>query len=512
MTFITETGASRFSGTSDRQRGNYPSPGSAPFQKARHQAYEKPAQASIPAAQGTVQQLYRALSQPGVATSALPSETLASARRYLGAQIGLVDARSGDLPRNPAQIEAWIANGVAQTGEAYGAYLEQRKLGGARRFFPTRSHALHFLGAVAPTKLVDGSWLYGLASHWQDTRFLPLIRTYLEELGDGVADKNHVALYRRLLAVEECETVSELDDSHYVQGAIQLALGYLADDFLPEVIGFNLGYEQLPLHLLITAYELNELGIDPYYFTLHVTIDNASTGHARQALRGLEAMMPHFGDSAEFYRRVRNGYKLNDLGANTLGIIEGFTLEDEVQAIFSNKAIIGSMVHSDYCRIGNRTVGEWLSDRSQIPAMIDALQQTGWIKRHQPVENSRFWQLIQSERAAMFGVFNAYEQQVIADWITGDAAALLPRPRSFRARQQSMERIAPAAGATDDHGTDGDHNDIDADIRAFEETIASMENRSDVMHLLVDTIGPNTHWSTSGLAATRLYQKFLSMG
>jgi hypothetical protein len=57
------------------------------------------------------------------------------------------------------------------------------------------------------------------------------------------------------------------------------------------VIGYNLGYEQLPLHLLITSYELNELGIDPYYFTLHVTVDNAGSGHAHKAVQALRDLM-----------------------------------------------------------------------------------------------------------------------------------------------------------------------------------------------------------------------------
>jgi hypothetical protein len=40
-----------------------------------------------------------------------------------------------------------------------------------------------------------------------------------------------------------------------VQGAIQLGLAHHGEQFEAEVFGFNLGYEQLPLHLLITAYE-----------------------------------------------------------------------------------------------------------------------------------------------------------------------------------------------------------------------------------------------------------------
>jgi hypothetical protein len=42
--------------------------------------------------------------------------------------------------------------------------------------------------------------------------------------------------------------------------------------------------------------------------------------------------------------------------------------------------------------------------------------------RRAPAENSRFWKLLQGERAEMFGVFSSYELQVIHDWIRGDAS------------------------------------------------------------------------------------------
>ena len=77
--------------------------------------------------------------------------------------------------------------------------------------------------------------------------------------GEGAIDKNHVVLYRSLLTRYALDPLDDLDDALYRQGLVQLALGWNAERFLPEVVGFNLGYEQLPLHLLITAYELNEL-------------------------------------------------------------------------------------------------------------------------------------------------------------------------------------------------------------------------------------------------------------
>lgn len=61
-----------------------------------------------------------------------------------------------------------------------------------------------FLRGVAPTKLVDGAWLYGLLPCWDDACFTALIQAYLEELGEGLLEKNHVLLYRKPLANQGC--------------------------------------------------------------------------------------------------------------------------------------------------------------------------------------------------------------------------------------------------------------------------------------------------------------------
>ncbi|MDR9778439.1 iron-containing redox enzyme family protein, partial [Rhizobium hidalgonense] len=135
----------------------------------------------------------------------------------------------------------------------------------------------------------------------------------------------------------------------------------LGQDYLPEVIGFNLGYEQLPLHLLITSYELDELGIDPYYFSLHVTVDNAHNGHAQQAVESVFAMLPLFDGRDEFYQRLRRGYQLNNLGASTEQIIEKIDLKQALKQVFANKAVVGQFAHSNYCRLNGRTINEWLA-------------------------------------------------------------------------------------------------------------------------------------------------------
>ena len=461
--------------------------------------------------------VYRALS-PG----APAGNDRAMARAFLEQQLQQARLLSSDLPGDPADMETWIGERSEAIGAEYNAYLKQRRDGAPRRYFTTKAHALFFLKHVAPTKLVDGAWLYGVLERWDDPDFRPLIQTYLEELGDGVPDKNHVVLYKKLLASHGCDQWQDVEETHFVQGAIQLALAYDAEHFLPEIIGYNLGYEQLPLHLLITAYELNELGIDPYYFTLHITVDNGGTGHAFKAVQALQQLLPRCGDTAAFVRRVQDGYRLNDLGASTNSVIAEFDLEAELVHIMAAKSVVGKNMHSDYCRVGGRGINDWLSDPRQIPAMLGELEKAGWIQRGQPADNSRFWRLIQSERAEMFGVFSAYEQQILSDWIAtvpGEAIAPAARTPSFRARQRALDtlglhhspRSGAARGIIRHHVADAGANDDEAvgELRQLELQVASMGNKQAAMRLLQSLMTPARHHSAVGLMATRLFRQLI---
>jgi hypothetical protein len=458
----------------------------------------------------------------------ITDQARARSRSFLDAQLRLARDLPSDLPDQIDDIASWIERNTEHIGRQYRQYLDERRAGGGRRYFRHKSHALYFLKCVAPTKLVDGAWLYGLLPRWNDARFSSLIKIYLEELGEGVPNKNHVVLYRALLASHGCEQWRSLSQEHFVQGAIQLSLAYHASDFLPEVIGFNLGYEQLPLHLLITAYELNELGIDPYYFTLHVTVDNAATGHAQKSLQGLRDASPWIGDAKRFYSRVMDGYKLNMLGTGTNSIISSFDLQKELIAIFQQKSAVGRQLHSDYCRVAGRTVNDWLSDPAQIPAFLDHLEKAGWIKRHQDPKNSRFWNLIQGDRAEMFGVFTAYEQQVIFDWISGDmsaapesAAPSGPQQLTYKAKQRLLATLghhpknrqhsAAARGVIRQHFSLGaaetDQDEFNAELRMFEETLAALSSKEESMAMLTELMSPSNHHTAPGLMATRIFTR-----
>src|SRR5690606_5530739 len=213
------------------------------------------------------------------------------------------------------------------------------------------------------------------------------------------------------------------------------------ESMLPEIVGFNLGYEQLPLHLLITAYELDELGIDPYYFTLHVTVDNAATGHARKAVEAAMRLRERAADPEEFTRRLIAGFCLNDVGIGTTAVIASFDLDREAETMLGAKAAVGKYMHSDYCRIGGRTVNQWLAVPNGMRDFLQALQDANWIERGKPAEYSRFWQLVEGPRARMFGVFTEAEKQLLRDWI---ALGSEPTVRPWR----HQERLRANASAT----------------------------------------------------------------
>jgi hypothetical protein len=415
--------------------------------------------------------------------------SLARAGDFLDTQLAMAERLPCDLPSDPQRLLEWVRAGAKRTTEAYAEYLQARKRGEPRRYFTGRAHALYFLRGVAPTKLVDGAWLYGVLPHWHELRFQPLVQTYVEELGSGQPAQNHVLLYRRLLAEHGCDELSGLSDAHYIQGVQQLALGYLAERYLPELIGYNLGYEQLPLHLLISAYELSELGIDPYYFTLHVTIDNASTGHAQKAVQSVLQLLPVEGDREDFLRRVALGYRLNDLGQGSRAIIESFDLDAELLNMLERKRPFGQHMHSDYCRFEGKTVNQWLSAPEQLPGFLAAMEKKGWIKRGQDPQASRFWQLIEGDGAAMFGVFSPYEKQLLHDWIAGN---------------WTPERSATAVRRGTSVATEPPVPDNDPDIQSLQTSLEGLAAHEQ-MPVLIPWLSAHRHSHPAGLMATRRF-------
>lgn len=444
------------------------------------------------------------------------SKGRADSAGFLAAHLKQTSHHFTNVPQHPEQLETWLMEHNEVVGGQFQTYLTARKAGEPRWYFSSKAHALYFLRVVAPTKMVDGAWLYGLTRHWHDSRVASLLKIYLEELGDGIEAMNHVAMYRKLLKVNECEDWKTLDDKFFTQGAVQLALAANTEMHLPEVIGFNLGYEQLPLHLLITAYELQELNIDPYYFSLHTTIDNAHSGHARAAVDAVIEAMPTFGSPRHYMQRVLAGVKLNDAGLGTLDLIKHFDLQGEVVRVLQSKAMIGQYMHANRCMIEGKAINEWLSQPDQVARLLNVMEKTGWIKRHQDPAQSPFWQAIHAEKAPMFGVFTAYERQVMYDWIAGDVLEGLPRLARLGAPWRRIVQVPEPEGLGNVYDLRSgrrlvtsplESNDFNHEQLSLDRYLQGLGSKR--MDFLIDWLSPAKHHTSLGLCATRYFKAYL---
>lgn len=463
-------------------------------------------------------------------------ETQMEGENFIRLQLDKVVVGSNALPTNYDDLKAWIIRNAEEVGKQYHQYLLERKNGNPRRLFKNKSHALNFIKLVAPTKMVDGSWLHGFIHHAENEKFSKLISIYLDELGNGDVRKNHVVLFRQLLNKYGFEELDQLSDKFFIQGAIQLALGCNTEAFTPEIIGFNLAYEQLPLHLMITAYELRELNIDPYYFTLHVTVDNALTGHSKMAIDAFRDSLPDDVNHQDYFKRVIAGMALNQDGLSTMSIINSYNIDVEIIEIFQQKSTLGKYMHGDHCSIGGKPINTWLENSQNIPEFLQALENNQWIMRNQDPKNSRFWQLIEGDKASMYGVFSTYEKQVIYDWIAGTALETLPRAerlgqainrnivnqdlnehsennKALGNQPSNIIKMQLRQKSLFTHVNDSQplksapvHEiSITEDEASFNSKVAKAKDKTELMQLLTQWMSPAKHHTHLGLLSTRLY-------
>lgn len=163
----------------------------------------------------------------------------------------------------------------------WGNYLERRKQGQGPELFATAEAAKVWLVQQAPVKFVDGAWLahtHKITSPFALRSVTKAAWQVLsEELGDGDLSKHHVYLYRQLLDDIGCP----LPDSHSADfikpclwdgvnnhGVWEAAVGQLLislfpNEFLPEILGFNMHYELITLDTMRASLELKALGINP---------------------------------------------------------------------------------------------------------------------------------------------------------------------------------------------------------------------------------------------------------
>lgn len=155
-----------------------------------------------------------------------------------------------------------------------------------------------FTQQYAAFTMVDGSWVQSIAKAGlsQTEISARLFRIYSDEVGNADPFMNHPNVYRRLLegegiqmpptASREFAMQPELLDFAFDLPLLTLSISMFPKAMLPEIIGVNLAIELSGLgkDYMTIIDELNYWKIDPYFFTLHLTIDNIASGHTAVAM------------------------------------------------------------------------------------------------------------------------------------------------------------------------------------------------------------------------------------
>ncbi|KAI1657712.1 hypothetical protein F4813DRAFT_396229 [Daldinia decipiens] len=371
-------------------------------------------------------------------------------------------------------LRAYLADVEAATADAWASYLKRRSSGGGRELFHTSESAKQWLRLSAPVRCVDGAWLSRIHHARTPERLRPSTRIawqiLSEELGDGILERNHVYIYSKLLqsvglalgpgnSAQFIELASDPDRDERVWTAAvaQLALGFLTDNFLPEILGFNMAYEAATIETLICAYELKEIGMDPEYFNMHITIDNADSGHTAMAVQAvmsfISALKPS--ETIQSWKRIQAGYLLAKMLPVTPMPVSKH--REEVLSIFSKKCDPAKELHRRCtARIGRsngKKLGEWLDPvlwETQKDLFLSSLAQSKWIVPGNPRDSNLVRQMGWGGR--MFGAFTLREKTKVEEWIRNmtskhrevDGEAARGRYAEFTGYSPSSPEIIPA--------------------------------------------------------------------
>jgi hypothetical protein len=182
---------------------------------------------------------------------------------------------------------------------------------------------------LAPLFLVDGCWLQkiGEIAPAYPRVVAGLLEILADEIGDGEPMHNHANVFRKLLHDEavvlpEIETQAFVRSSLFIDAAFELPVYLLAISlhpraYLPELLGLNLAIEMSGLggFYMRLIDELRYYGFDPTIISLHLSIDNLSSGHAAIARDIIPSFMADVragqGEDAmhQAWRRLWTGYR-----------------------------------------------------------------------------------------------------------------------------------------------------------------------------------------------------------
>jgi hypothetical protein len=350
----------------------------------------------------------------------------------------------------------------------YHQYISRRQSGGPRELFQNQQAAGDWLREIAPLKLVDGAWLGHLNKITMPFSLRQIVRqtwqVFTEELGNGNRDQHHVKIFEDLLRVFEPELPSpitkailhpryKLGNLKYWRAAVaQLLVSLFPHDFLPEILGFNMHFEALQLDTMQAAKELPEVGLNAYYFLLHVSIDNGHSGHAAMAMESVADYIRHITDTegevaaGVAWKRIQAGYIFSEWqsrkGSHPTNLIARLNsvsddrLESKLLAIFGSKIQAAHRLHcGSRVKIGKRLLSEWLDPEAFL---VEEWQREfiRCLSTSQPwiyPGDSRKSKLAQEFRwgGRMYGAFTKSELETLELWINSLDYARTPDYYSF---------------------------------------------------------------------------------
>ncbi|KAI9773927.1 MAG: hypothetical protein M1840_006153 [Geoglossum simile] len=333
-------------------------------------------------------------------------------------------------------------------------YVLQRKGGGPRQMFKDRQDAIYWLKQMAPLKYVDGAWLGHINRVTTPLLFRGVVKNawqiLSEEYGDGDLKKHHVYVYQKLMQelvpeLPGADSIAFIESYHgltdmpaWKTAVAQLLISLFPHEFLPEILGYNMHYESIKLQTLVAAKELRELNIDPYYFNLHTSIDNADSGHTAIALHAAEQYLETIKDTygvqekGRAWKRIQAGFALSEYLEEASPNPEIHQPEGESPAtadvekrfidIIRAKSLASEKIHScSGVKLEGRKLAEWLN-----PTFLSSPERQAEFVRC--LSNANYWvQKGNSEKSRlvrelswggrMFGSFTSSEVGVVKAWI-----------------------------------------------------------------------------------------------
>jgi hypothetical protein len=228
---------------------------------------------------------------------------------------------------------------------------------------PDRDEVVFGQKLVALASLLDGTWSCRACNVGRYDRISDgmLFAIYADEMGRGDLRKNHITMIHQVLRsmdvnLPHLREVAFIDQEDlpdvYGFGLHQLCMSLFPDTFYNEILGYNLCVEMFGLGRLRLQeiQKMRRYGFDISYEAAHLSIDNFSTGHARQAadivIAYLDGVRRNVGADAvqDEWRRIWRGYAafsyfvetalLNNLVRNgtvaSAALVESALLEDLV--------------------------------------------------------------------------------------------------------------------------------------------------------------------------------------